>query len=129
MSVEAMELGARVRSAGALATALTIYRIPLSLRTLVAVSPDELETFPDVSVDKIDDPVTVASAIEAVVQSQPGPSSDPLDARFGLIFFGRDGERVLAVYKGRFGLSGQIDDQPCDFEEFTLHEWLTVRYP
>jgi hypothetical protein len=128
MSVKAVELAARVRSAGALAKQLTIYRIPPSLRTLVAVTPDALETFAGVSIDEIEDPATIASAIEAVVRSQPGPSSDPLDARFGLIFAGPDGVRVLAVYKGRFGLSGQIDDQPCDFEEFALHEWLTARY-
>jgi hypothetical protein len=128
MSVEALELGARVRAAGAVAKKLTIYRIPVSLRTLVAVTPDALETFPDVSIDEIEDPTTIASAIEAVVRSEPGPSSDPLDARFGLIFTDGHGERALAVYKGRFGLSGQIDDQPCDFEEFALHEWLTSRY-
>ena len=128
MAVGAAELAASVRAAGAIAAKLTIYRIPVSLKTLLAVSGDALESFPDVSIDEIDDPATIAAAIEAVVQSQPEPSDDPLDARFGLVFADREGERVLSVYKGRFALSGQIDDVPCDFEEFTLHEWLTARY-
>jgi hypothetical protein len=129
VAIGAADLAASVRAAGAVAAKLTIYRIPVSLQTLLGVTPDALESFPDVRIDEIDDAATIGAAIDAIVQSQPEPSDDPLDARFGLVFTNRAGERVLAVYKGRFALSGQIDDAPCDFEEFTLHEWLTARYP
>jgi hypothetical protein len=117
-----------VRDAGSIATKLTVYRISPSMHTLLAVTPAELESFPDVSVDEIDDPQTIAAAIDSILRSEPEPGEDPIDVRFGLVFSDRRGERVLSVYKGRFALSGLIDAQLCDFNEFAFDEWLTARY-
>ncbi len=128
MALNAADLKETLRSAGSIAAKLTVYRISPSIQTLLAVTPAELESFPGVSVDEIDEPETIASAIDSILRSEPEPGEDPLDVRFGLIFSDRRGERVLSVYKGRFALSGLIDDQLCDFNEFAFDEWLTARY-
>ena len=97
--------------------------------TLIAVSPSALESFAGVVVEEIDDPAILAAALQAIEASRPVPTQRPLDARYGLVFSNSSGERVLGAYKGSFATRGQIDDQPCDFNELTLHEWLVARYP
>jgi len=124
MNGSASALVDRVREAGTRAAKLTLYRISPSLKTLIAVTPAALESFPDVRIDEIEDAATIASAIEAIVASAPEPSDANLDARSGLVFSDLDGSRVLAVYKGRFPSDGQIDLQRCAFEHPALQEWL-----
>jgi hypothetical protein len=128
VALNIVDLKEAVRAAGSLAEKLTVYRLSPSIRTLLAVTPAELERFPGVSVDEIEEPQTIAAAIDAILRSEPEPGEDPIDVRFGLVFSDRRGERVLSVYKGRFALSGLIDEQLCDFNEFAFDEWLTARY-
>ncbi len=107
---------------------LTLYRIDPRTRTLLAVTPAALETFPDVRSDEIRDAETIAAALSAIQSSKPAQVDTPLDARFGLVFASRDGERILSAYKGQFASTGQIDDTPVSYLEQALHDWLTAFY-
>jgi len=119
----------RVRDARSAAVKLTVYHIPPDTATLSAISPAALESFPDVVVDDIEDAAVIESALAAIEASRPTPSARPLDARYGLVFSDATGTRVLGAYKGAFATRGQIDEQPCDFNELALHAWLVARYP
>jgi hypothetical protein len=129
MSATSAPLAVRVRAARAVARRLTIYRIPLNLSTIVAVTARALESFPGVTIDEIDDPYTIGAALDAVLASLPEPVTRSIDARYGLVFRDAHDERVLSVYKGYFASRGQIDDTPVDYEEPALDDWLRERYP
>jgi hypothetical protein len=129
MNATSAMLVERVRAARAVARRLTIYRIPLNLTTIVAVTAVALESFPDVSIDEVRDSGTIASALDAIVASFPEPVTRQIDARFGLVFRDALDERVLSVYKGLFASRGQIDETPCDYEEPVFDDWLRERYP
>jgi hypothetical protein len=129
MNAAASNMTETIDAARASAVKLTVYHLPPGMRTLIAVAPGAIETFPDVAVDEISDAATIAGALDALAASQPSQGDRPLDTRYGLIFENAAGERVLRAYKGRFASYGQIDNAPCDFEEVTFHEWLVARYP
>jgi hypothetical protein len=109
------------------ATALSIYCIPGTIFTLTAVAPAALAGFPEVEVERITDPETIAGAIDAIIDSRPQPSDCNIDARVGLIFNDDSGDQLLAVYGGTFDWSGQIGSQRCMFGEPTLRDWIRAR--
>ena len=118
-----------IEAARSSAVKLTVFHLPPGLRTLVAVTPGAIETFPDVAIDEIADAAVIAGALDALAASKPARGDRPIDVRYGLIFEDAGGERVMRAYKGAFASAGQIDDVLCDYEEANLHEWLVARYP
>jgi hypothetical protein len=129
MTVKAVDLVERVRAAQPSAVRLVIYRLPSDLLALAPISASSLPTFPDVGIEEIADARIIASAIDAIVASDPRPVDGFLDARFGLVFSNASGETVLEVYKGAFVSRGQIDEQVCVYDEAALYQWLRERYP
>ena len=119
---------ARIEHARGAARKLSIYRVPTGVMTMVAITPQTIETFPGVTVEEIADPALVSAALDAIAASRPEFEESPLDVRFALLFADDAGERILRVYKGSFASQGQIDDEPCAFDEPTLHAWLAARY-
>jgi hypothetical protein len=108
---------------------VVIYHIGESATFPIAIWPSELESFESTRRFESDDPQLFQDAYTALRSSRP--FSDPrvgMDAHWGVVFIGRDGERLLAAYTGRFGLQGVINGNLVGFEHSAFFEWLKERF-
>jgi hypothetical protein len=107
---------------------LTVYHLGILVFTETALTGAALEARPDVTKFETTDRADIDETLTQIERAAPSPSDSVCDVRWGLVFAGAAGDRVITLYLNAFGTTGDLDGTRVGFANDVLIDWLRERY-
>ncbi len=106
-----------------------VFQIPASTLTRSRITPDRLEGGFDyhLVIREFRGNSYAASLLDAVAATKVAPADDMGDVRWGLVFFGADGQRAVSLYFDPSNRRGGVDTVPVTFDGGLL-KWLNGNF-